>query len=66
MQRETCPDCGTRGDDWQGPDGRPDAQALVAEETVCLGCRAIRKAGHQIDSEDADGVRIRLVPHTDS
>lgn len=64
VQRETCPDCGTRGDHWQHEDGTPDPQALVAEETVCLGCAAAAKARAGVDPDDSAGVRIRLTRPT--
>jgi hypothetical protein len=62
VQAETCPDCGTRGEDWTDEQGRPDPQALVAEQTVCLGCRTTRRERRNVEADDADGVRIRLVP----
>jgi hypothetical protein len=63
VQREACPDCGTRGEDWQHPDGTPDPHAWVAEQTVCLGCAAAQREKRAVDPDDAEGVRIRLVRH---
>jgi hypothetical protein len=60
-QRQTCGGCGTRPDEWVGPDGaRLDAYKATA--TLCHGCRAISNARDGLGENAPAGVHIVLKP----
>lgn len=67
-RRATCPDCGTRRDEWNPKKGG-DLDAYYAESWVCEGCKRTEAKSHQI-SDDAkvgprsimEGVKVELVP----
>ena len=57
LEREQCPGCGTRLEEWDGNDF-----AYVAESFVCPGCEVLELEDGNIPDK-AKGVRKRLVPN---
>lgn len=58
-ERATCGSCGTRPDEWVGPDGpRLDAYEPVAQ--LCHGCRAISHKREQQGEKPPAGLQIVL------
>lgn len=63
-QKESCPSCGTRRDEWN-PDKGGHERAYVATARRCRGCAAI--ANHQAELPEGigPGVQIVLKPNPD-
>ncbi|MGH3097892.1 MAG: hypothetical protein ACRDMV_18070 [Streptosporangiales bacterium] len=61
-QREACPSCGTRRDEWDPKKGgRTDA--YVASARRCHGCEAVAKHREQLPDGIGHGVQIVLKPN---
>jgi hypothetical protein len=56
QERATCPGCGTREDEWLGPDGKP-VDAYQAHKRLCRGCRAL---DHAHDDKEPAGTQWSL------
>lgn len=60
-QAETCPNCGTRPDEWD-PDKGGDRRAYVAKLDTCRGCQQIEsRRAHIPENNQARGQHISLV-----
>lgn len=61
-QREACPDCGTRPQEWVPALGG-DRDAYVADYTYCPGCARLRELEKSVEDTDrARGIHLHLVP----
>lgn len=58
-ERATCGSCGTRPDEWVGPDG-PRLDAYEAHERLCHGCRALSHKRDQQGENPPAGLQIVL------
>jgi hypothetical protein len=69
VQRETCQNCGTRMEEWDGKRGG-DRFAYVAESERCPGCELIAQEHENIHNAAGEsggttkGVRVFLLPNT--
>lgn len=57
MKRSTCPDCGTRMEEWE-----EDRFAYVSDSWQCPGCELLTMEDSNVP-DDAKGVHKRLVPN---
>ncbi|MFI0156232.1 hypothetical protein [Streptomyces lydicus] len=59
-----CPQCGTRGDDWD--DGTGDTEdAYVAVRHRCIGCQALADKQAELkdnDGAETHGMKVLLIP----
>jgi hypothetical protein len=59
-KRQTCPDCGTREEEWDPARGG-HVWAYIAEPRWCRGCEVKAGARRSVPPEDAEGVHIALI-----
>lgn len=63
-QRQRCPNCGTRPDEWDEGQGG-DLNAYTAEPHACRGCQVMAQGDEWLEhhrKEVPRGTTIRLVP----
>lgn len=60
-ERQTCGSCGTRREEWVGPDG-PHLDAFTAEARICHGCRAISAEQDRVGENPPAGIKFVLKP----
>jgi len=62
LQRLTCPDCGTRGEEWD-EDAGGDRWAYVGTTSRCPGCELIaHERDHVPEGQHGYGVKVGLLP----
>lgn len=59
-QRQTCSGCGTRQEEWIGPDGKPRLDAFKVVAQLCHGCRAISHERERQGDKPPAGLRFVL------
>ena len=60
QQREACPSCGTRPDEWD-PEKGGHRRAYIARKRRCYGCEAKQQVEASIDPEkEGRGVHVML------
>lgn len=64
-QREACPSCGTRRDEWDPEKGGRE-DAYVAAARRCKGCEAIGKRKRAVPDGVGDGVQVVLKPNSEA
>jgi hypothetical protein len=58
--RQTCPQCGTRPDEWDPAQGG-NRRAYLAEVEQCRGCQAIdQRSGSLTDEQRGRGMQVVL------
>jgi hypothetical protein len=62
LRKETCPDCGTRIEEWD-PECGGDHFAYIAEPFRDPGCERIEQTQNQIP-DTSKGMRVRLLPRS--
>jgi hypothetical protein len=63
LVRETCPQCGTRAEEWPDEDDLDGVDPYVTTTVRCRGCEAIADAQAEVsDGPDGRGVKVALVP----
>lgn len=64
-ERQTCSGCGTRREEWIGPDDKPHLDAYEAKAQLCYGCRAISAEQERQGETPPAGLQIVLKPKGD-
>lgn len=63
LQRSTCPQCGTRAEEWPDELDADADEPYVTHLTRCRGCQAVGHAQDDIPKgPEAHGVKVSLVP----
>ena len=59
-ERQTCPECGTRPDEWDPTNGG-DRHAYLAQVDVCRGCQAVAGRSKGLtDEQRQPGMKVVL------